>query len=124
MITTLILTFSSLRMAGVIALVAILSVGLGMFSLWLSGLPVGFNPLLGCAGLIGVAINGSIVVIAAINANPKAKQGDTREIVMKPWGVADIFYQLHSPPWVAWFHYYYSAKVAFGHPWRSYLRVG
>ena len=81
MVTTLILTFSSLRMAGVIGLVAILSVGLGMFSLWLSGLPIGFNPLLGCAGLIGVAINGSIVVIAAINANPRAKQGDTRAIV-------------------------------------------
>ena len=81
MITTLILTFSSLRMAGVIGLVAILSVGLGMFSLWLSGLPIGFNPLLGCAGLIGVAINGSIVVIAAINANPQAKQGDTKAIV-------------------------------------------
>ncbi|AXT38201.1 efflux RND transporter permease subunit [Alteromonas sp. BL110] len=81
MITTLILTFTSLRMAGVIALVAILSVGLGMFSLWISGLPIGFNPLLGCAGLIGVAINGSIVVIAAINANPKAKQGDTKAIV-------------------------------------------
>ena len=81
MVTTLILTFTSLRMAGVIGLVAILSVGLGMFSLWISGLPVGFNPLLGCAGLIGVAINGSIVVIAAINANPKAKQGDTKAIV-------------------------------------------
>ena len=81
MITTLILTFTSLRMAGVIGLVAILSVGLGMFSLWLSGLPVGFNPLLGSAGLIGVAINGSIVVIAAINANPKARQGDTQSIV-------------------------------------------
>lgn len=81
MITTLILTFTSLRMAGVIGLVAILSVGLGMFSLWLSGLPVGFNPLLGCAGLIGVAINGSIVVIAAINANPQAKRGDTKAIV-------------------------------------------
>ncbi|WP_269520546.1 efflux RND transporter permease subunit [Alteromonas sp. BMJM2] len=81
MITTLILTFSSLRMAGVIVLVAMLSVGLGMFSLWLSGLPIGFNPLLGCAGLIGVAINGSIVVIAAINANPQAKQGDTKAIV-------------------------------------------
>lgn len=81
MITTLILTFSSVRMAGVIAVVAILSVGLGFFSLWISGLPVGFNPLLGSAGLIGVAINGSIVVIAAINANPEAKAGSTAAIV-------------------------------------------
>lgn len=81
MVTVLILTFNSVRFAVVIALVAILSVGLGMFSLWVSGLPIGFNPLLGSAGLIGVAINGSIVVIAAINGNAKAKSGDTRAIV-------------------------------------------
>lgn len=81
MVTTLILTFTSLRMASVIGLVAIMSVGLGMLSLWISGLPVGFNPLLGAAGLIGVAINGSIVVIAAINANPDAKRGNTNAIV-------------------------------------------
>lgn len=83
MITTLILTFHSVRLAGVIGAVAVLSVGLGMFSLWLSGLPIGFNPLLGCAGLIGVAINGSIVVIAAINANPEARTGDIAQIVQE-----------------------------------------
>jgi multidrug efflux pump len=81
MLTVLIITFNSLRFAAVIAMVAILSVGLGMLSLWISGLPIGFNPLLGSAGLIGVAINGSIVVIAAINGNAKAKSGDTRAIV-------------------------------------------
>lgn len=86
MITTLILSFRSLRLALVIGAVAVLSVGLGMFSLWLSGLPIGFNPLLGCAGLIGVAINGSIVVIAAINANPKAKAGDIEQIVEETMG--------------------------------------
>ena len=81
MVTTLILTFSSVKMASVIFSVAVMSVGLGMFSLWLSGLPIGFNPLLGSAGLIGVAINGSIVVIAAINANERARIGDIEEIV-------------------------------------------
>lgn len=86
MITTLILSFSSLRLALVIGVVAILSVGMGMFSLWLSGLPIGFNPLLGCAGLIGVAINGSIVVIAAINANPLAKAGSASHIVAEVMG--------------------------------------
>jgi multidrug efflux pump subunit AcrB len=86
MITTLILSFRSLRLALVIGSVAVLSVGLGMLSLWLSGLPIGFNPLLGCAGLIGVAINGSIVVIAAINANPKAKAGDISQIVEETMG--------------------------------------
>ncbi|MCC2617401.1 efflux RND transporter permease subunit [Aestuariibacter halophilus] len=86
MITTLILTFSSVRFALVIGSVAVLSVGLGMFSLWLSGLPIGFNPLLGCAGLIGVAINGSIVVIAAIRANPDAHRGDTQAIIAETMG--------------------------------------
>ncbi|MGJ8680473.1 efflux RND transporter permease subunit [Paraglaciecola sp.] len=81
MLTTLILTFKSVKLAGLIGSVAILSVGLGFLSLWLSGLPIGFNPLLGSAGLIGVAINGSIVVIAAINGNTKAKNGDIDEIV-------------------------------------------
>lgn len=81
MVTALILTFKSVRFAAVIGSVMILSVGLGMFSLWLSGNAIGFNPILGCAGLIGVAINGSIVVIAAINANPKALSGDTEEII-------------------------------------------
>jgi multidrug efflux pump subunit AcrB len=86
MITTLILSFSSLKLALVIGSVAVLSVGLGMFSLWLSGLPIGFNPLLGCAGLIGVAINGTIVVIAAINANPQAKAGNISQIVEETMG--------------------------------------
>jgi multidrug efflux pump subunit AcrB len=80
-ITALILSFSSVRFAAVIAIVAVLSVGLGFLSLWLSGLPIGFNPLLGSAGLIGVAINGSIVVIAAIAANPDAMKGNTVAIV-------------------------------------------
>lgn len=81
MLATLILSFNSFKLAGVIGAVAGLSVGLGMLSLWISGLPVGFNPILGSAGLIGVAINGSIVVIAAINADAKARLGDTQAIV-------------------------------------------
>ncbi len=86
MLTTLILSFKSFKLAMVIVSVAVLSVGFGMLSLWISGLPIGFNPLLGCAGLIGVAINGSIVVIAAVNANPAARQGETEEIVLETLG--------------------------------------
>jgi multidrug efflux pump subunit AcrB len=86
MIATLILSFSSVRLTGVIISVAMLSVGLGMLSLWISGLPIGFNPLLGSAGLIGVAINGSIVVIAAINGNPLARMGDIDQIVIETMG--------------------------------------
>lgn len=81
MVTILILAFQSVRFAALIALVAILSVGLGMLSLVLSGLPMGFNPILGSAGLIGVAINGSIVVVAAIKASAQARSGDVDAIV-------------------------------------------
>ncbi len=76
MIATLVLTFRSFALAGIIGLVAVSSVGLGMLSLWAGGYPLGFNPLIGSAGLVGVAINGSIVVLAAIRADPTARTGD------------------------------------------------
>jgi len=66
--------------------VAALSAGFGLLSLWISGLPMGFNPLLGVAGLVGVAINGSIVVIAAVNALPVAQRADTAAIVSAAMG--------------------------------------
>lgn len=86
MLATLILSFNSFKLAGVIGAVAILSVGLGFLSLWISGLPVGFNPILGSAGLIGVAINGSIVVIAAIKADPRARLGEVDAVVNATMG--------------------------------------
>ena len=81
MVTTLILSFRSAGAAVLIGSVAALSAGLGMLSLWLSGYNLGFNPLIGTAGLIGVAINGAIVVLAALRADAKASSGDTDAIV-------------------------------------------
>ena len=81
MITSLVLAFKSGKLAGVIGLVAILSAGFGLLSLWISGYALGFNPLLGVTGLIGVAINGSIVILAGIQADEKAKHGDHEAIV-------------------------------------------
>jgi multidrug efflux pump subunit AcrB len=81
MVAALVLTFRSFALAGLIGLVAVFSVGLGMLSLWASGYPLGFNPIIGSAGLIGVAINGSIVVLAAIRAHPAARAGDPDAIV-------------------------------------------
>ncbi len=81
MVTALVLSFRSAGAAAVIGLVALLSAGLGMLSLWLSGYNLGFNPLIGSAGLIGVAINGAIVVLAALRADPAAADGDTDAIV-------------------------------------------
>ena len=80
MAATLVLSFSSFRMAGIIASVAVLSVGLGLFALRLFGFPFGFMAIVGTMGLIGVAINDSIVVLAAIKADEQAKTGDPRAI--------------------------------------------
>ncbi|MDJ0919415.1 MAG: efflux transporter outer membrane subunit, partial [Woeseiaceae bacterium] len=81
MVTTLILSFRSAGAAVLIGSVAGLSAGLGMLALWLSGYNLGFNPLIGTAGLIGVAINGAIVVLAALRADERASSGDTSAIV-------------------------------------------
>jgi multidrug efflux pump subunit AcrB len=81
MVATLVLSFRSFALAGLIGIVATLSLGLGLLSLWAGGYPLGFNPVIGSAGLIGVAINGSIVVLAAIRANPRARRGEADAII-------------------------------------------
>ncbi|MCM2373472.1 efflux RND transporter permease subunit [Aporhodopirellula aestuarii] len=81
MLATLVLSFGSFRMAGIISAIAALSVGLGMGALALSGYPFGFMAIIGTMGLIGVAINDSIVVLAGIRANPIAARGDVDAIV-------------------------------------------
>ncbi len=81
MLASLVLAFRSLPLAGIVGLVAVLSAGLGMLSLWLAGFPLGSNPLLGSAGLVGVAINASIVVLVAIRADLDAAAGQVNAIV-------------------------------------------
>ncbi|MFK8051492.1 MAG: efflux RND transporter permease subunit [Woeseiaceae bacterium] len=86
MLATIVLSFRSLRLATVIAIVAFLSVGLGLLGLWIGGYPRGFNAIIGIAGLIGVAINGTIVVIAAIRADASACAGHCDGIVEQTVG--------------------------------------
>ncbi len=76
MIATLVLSFKSFRMAGIIGAIAMQSVGLGIGALWLMGYPFGFMAIVGTMGLIGVAINDSIVVLAAIRDDRLAREGD------------------------------------------------
>ncbi len=76
MASTIVLSFRSFKLAGLMGLVAALAVGLGFLAIWLSGFPYGFMAMIGTAGLIGVAINDSIVVLAAIRADPRAAAGD------------------------------------------------
>jgi len=76
MVGTVVLAFNSFRLAGIIGLVAIQSVGLALLTLWLFGYPMGFMAVLGTMGLIGLAINDSIVVLSALNRNVQARAGD------------------------------------------------
>lgn len=73
---TLVLSFRSFVIALLLAVVGVLSAGYGLLSLWLGGYPLGFNPLIGLAGLVGVTFNDSIVVLAAIRADDEARTGD------------------------------------------------
>ena len=81
MVATLILSFRSFVLAGVIGMVAGLSAGIAFCSIWVAGYPLGFNPLIGMAGLIGLAINDSIVVLTQIRSNEMARQGNKEAIV-------------------------------------------
>ncbi len=78
MVATLVLSFGSFRSAGIVALVGVCSVGLGLASLWWFGYPFSFMAILGTVGLVGVAINDSIVVLAALRSDPAARQGDRK----------------------------------------------
>ncbi|WP_421992691.1 efflux RND transporter permease subunit [Qipengyuania sp.] len=76
MLATLVLTFRSVALAGVLLVVAIMSVGNAMLATWIAGFPISFNTILGTIGLIGLAFNNAIVVIAAIRKSDAARTGD------------------------------------------------
>ena len=80
-VATLILVFRSVTLALVLGVVAICSLGLALLSTWSIGFPVSFNTILGTLGLIGVALNDSIVVVASIRAHPTARYGDRKGMV-------------------------------------------
>ncbi len=76
MVATLVLSFGSFRMAAIIGLVAGLSLGLGMLALWIFEFPFGFMAIIGSMGLMGVAVNDAIVVMAGIQGDELARAGD------------------------------------------------
>jgi multidrug efflux pump subunit AcrB len=81
-----VLSFNSFALAGLLAVVAVAAVGLAAMALWLFNSLFGFTAILGTLGLIGLAINDSIVVLAALRDDPLARKGDaaaTRQVVVK-----------------------------------------
>ena len=78
MVAALVLSLGSFRQAGIIAVVAVGSIGMALLSLKVFGSVLGFMAIVGTMGLIGVAINDSIVVLTALNEDTDARRGDPR----------------------------------------------
>jgi multidrug efflux pump subunit AcrB len=79
------LVFNSFRMMLLIIVTGVLSVFYAFFGVWLFNLPFGFNAIVGSLGLFGIAINGTIVVLSLLRANPAAMADDIiaqREVVV------------------------------------------
>lgn len=80
MTATLVLSFNSFVLAALIWGIAALSVGLSGFALWLFQSIFGFTAILGMMGLIGLSVNDSIVVLAALRENSLARYGNLAAI--------------------------------------------
>jgi multidrug efflux pump subunit AcrB len=85
MVAVIVLSLNSFRHAAIIGLVGFLSVGLALFGVRLFGWPLGFTAMIGTLGLVGLAINGAIIVLSALKGDREAAAGDLmrcREVVL------------------------------------------
>jgi multidrug efflux pump subunit AcrB len=80
-IAVLILSFRSVRVMLILGASAVLAVGYGLLATWGMQFPISFNTIIGCIGLVGLAFNDNIVVLASVYSNAKAKAGDVDAIV-------------------------------------------
>lgn len=76
MFSILVLSFRSYLMAGVLGSIGVLAAGLAALVIWSFGYPWGFMASIGTAGLIGLGLNDSIVVLAALEADEEARTGE------------------------------------------------
>lgn len=76
MAAVVILSLNSFRQAGIIGLVGLLSFGLALFGVRLFNWPFGFQALIGALGMVGLAINGAIIVLSALKADKRTGAGD------------------------------------------------
>lgn len=76
-IATVVLTFGSFRLAAVTFVVGGLSAGLSFLSLAIFNYPFGINAIIGVIGSIGVSINAAIIIMTGLQADRRARTGDT-----------------------------------------------
>ncbi|ABZ75953.1 acriflavin resistance protein [Shewanella halifaxensis HAW-EB4] len=81
LLATVVLSFNSFRLTGIILFSAIQSAGLGLLAVYTFGYPFGFTVIIGLLGLMGLAINAAIVILAELEEIPATRNGDTQLIV-------------------------------------------
>lgn len=81
LVTIVVLSFNSFRISLLIFLSAFQSIGLGLFSIWVFHYPFGFTVIVGLLGLMGLAINAAIVILAELKSDPLAVKGDPKAIM-------------------------------------------
>ncbi|MEO1590877.1 MAG: efflux RND transporter permease subunit [Cyanobacteria bacterium J06632_22] len=81
MVIALVLSLGSFRQASIVGVVGVASIGMAMFSLKVFGSVLGFMAIVGSMGLVGIAINDTVIVLSALNDNPESKMGNRQAIV-------------------------------------------
>jgi multidrug efflux pump len=81
LLTVVVLSFNSFRLSAIIFLSAFQSIGLGLLSVYIFDYPFGFTVIIALLGLMGLAINAAIVIIAELKMDKKAVQGDRAAII-------------------------------------------
>ncbi len=81
MVFVLVFSLKSFRATIIIFCVGIFSFGMAFFSLWATGFALGFTAIVGTMGMVGIAINDSIVVLAELRSDPDAARGDLNSIL-------------------------------------------
>lgn len=80
MVVVITLSMNSFRYTAIIFGVAILSFGLALFGVRLFGYPFGYMALVGGLGMIGIAVNGAIIVLSVLHESTGAILGDDEVI--------------------------------------------
>lgn len=80
LVVALVMAFNSFRLSVLVMLVAVQAAGLGMLALAASGSPFGFTSIIGLMGLIGLAINAAIVILAELKTDKQACNGEPTAI--------------------------------------------
>jgi multidrug efflux pump len=81
LLATVVLSFNSFRLTAIILLSALQSAGLGLLAVYVFGYPFGFTVIIGLLGLMGLAINAAIVILAELEDLPQARSGNVELII-------------------------------------------